>query len=98
MGTGDRVDASAADPAARNASAEQKIAAVNELIPYVLLMPGGSERARFEESIARRLGVGLGALWGEIAMRERSARNGKGDAAADGCAAPPRQRRQANGG
>ena len=98
MATSDRADASAADPAARNASAEQKLAAVNELIPYVLLMPRGPERARFEESIARRIGVSLGALRGEIAVRERSARISKSGAAADGCAASRRRRRQANGG
>jgi hypothetical protein len=98
MATGDKVDVSAADPAARNAAAEQKIAAVNELIPFVLLMPRGPERARFEESIARRIGVSLGALRGEIAARERSARIRKSDAGADGCAAPRRRRRQTNGG
>ena len=98
MATGDRVDASAADPAARNASFEQKIAVLNELIPYVLLMPRGDDRARFEESIARRIGVSLQALRDETASRERStARNGKSATAADGFFAPRRRRRQAGG-
>src|SRR5919198_4483837 len=88
--------AGAADPAARHAFAEQKIAAVNELIPFVLLMPRGIERARFEETIARRVGVSLQALRDEIAVRERSAPNGNGNAAAGGCATSRRRRRQSS--
>ena len=89
--------ASAADPAARHASAEQKIAAVNELIPYVLLMPRGAERAGFEEAIARRLGLCLQALRDEVATRERSACTGSRDAAASGSPGS-RRRLPANGG
>jgi hypothetical protein len=97
MATGDRVDVSAADPATRNASFEQKMAVLNELSPYVLLMPRGDERARFEESVARRIGVSLQALRDETASRERSARNGKSATAADGFFAPRRRRQQAGG-
>ena len=91
-------ETSAVDLAARNASAEQKLAAVNQLIPYVVLMPRGAERARFEERIALRLGVSLQALRDAIATRGRSSATWRPDAAADGCAAPRRRRRQSNGG
>ena len=91
-------EASAADPAARRASAEQKIAALKQLISYVLLMARGPERARFEESIARRIGVSLEALRDEIVARERSVSTGGDDAAAGGCTASRRRRRQPTGG
>ena len=93
----DASKASAMDLAARNSSAEQKLAAVYQLIPYVLLMPRGAERAKFEERIALRLGVSLQAVRDEIATRVRFSRKGRDDAAADGCAASRRRRRQSNG-
>ena len=97
MSPGDSPDPNAADPASR-ASVEQKIAVVNELIPYVLLMPRGPDRAEFELKIARRIGVSLAALRDEIASRERFAGNGKTDATAEGRADPRRRCRPASDG
>jgi hypothetical protein len=94
----DGSEANDADPAARHASAEQKIAAVNELIRYVLLMPRGAGRATFEERIAVRLDVNLRALRDAIAARERSISISKADAAAGGSAPPRHRRRQATRG
>jgi hypothetical protein len=91
-------DVSTVDPAARRASVEQKIAAVNHLIPYVMLMPRGAGRAAFEEAIARRLGVSLQALRDEVARRDGSLKADRRDAAAGGWAAGRRRRRQSNGG
>jgi len=51
--------------------AEQRIAIVNELIPFLLLMPDGQGRTDFLERIATRVGVSVEAL--ELAVGRRSA-------------------------
>jgi DNA primase len=49
-----------------DASVEQKLAAVRELEPLVRLSPEGLARSVFEERIARRLDLDLGALRAEV--------------------------------
>ena len=52
-----------------DAPVEGKLAAVRELAPVVRLAPEGLARATFEERVARRLGLDLGALRDEIEGR-----------------------------
>jgi DNA primase len=56
-----------------DAPVEEKLAAVRELAPVVRLAPEGLARATFEERVARRLGLDLGALRAEIEGRPAAA-------------------------
>jgi DNA primase len=58
---------------APDAPVEAKLAAVRELAPLVRLAPEGLSRTTFEERIARRLELDLGALRDEIQGRPRGA-------------------------
>jgi DNA primase len=58
---------------APDAPVEAKLAAVRELAPLVRLAPEGLARSTFEERIARRLELDLGALRDEIQGRPRGA-------------------------
>ncbi len=51
----------------REASLEAKLAAVGDLQPFVRMMPEGLARSVFEDAIARRLELDLGALRKELA-------------------------------
>ncbi|HET6923446.1 MAG TPA: DNA primase [Anaeromyxobacteraceae bacterium] len=55
-----------------DASVEQKLATVRELEPLVRLTPEGLARSVFEERIARRLELDVGALRAEIEREPRS--------------------------
>jgi DNA primase len=56
----------------REAALEAKLAAVRDLKPFVRLVPEGLARSVFEDAIARRLDLDVGALRAELAG-ERSA-------------------------
>ena len=58
---------------AREAALEAKLAAVRELTPFVRMMSEGLARSVFEDAIAKRLDLDLGALRGEL-EGERSRR------------------------
>jgi DNA primase len=53
--------------APRDAPLEAKLAAVRELQPFVRMMPEGLARSVFEDAIAKRLELDLGALRAELA-------------------------------
>ncbi len=53
--------------APREAPLEAKLAAVRELTPYVRMMPEGLARSVFEDAIAKRLELDVGALRSELA-------------------------------
>jgi DNA primase len=61
-----------------DAPVEGKLAAVRELAPVVRLAPEGLARATFEERVARRLGLDLGALREEIEGRPAAGRPAPG--------------------
>ncbi len=54
-------------PQPGDAAVEQKLAAVRELEPFVRMTPEGLARSVFEERIARRLDLDVGALRAELA-------------------------------
>lgn len=56
-----------------DASVEQKLAAVRDLEPLVRLAPEGLARSVFEERVAKRLDLDLGALRAEMEREPRSA-------------------------
>jgi DNA primase len=73
-----------------DAPVEGKLAAVRELAPVVRLAPEGLARATFEERVARRLGLDLGALREEIEGRPAAGRPAPGRRpAGPGPARPP---------
>jgi len=73
-----------------DAPVEGKLAAVRELAPIVRLAPEGLARATFEERVARRLGLDLGALRDEIEGRPAAGRPAPGRRpAGPGPARPP---------
>jgi len=73
---------------AREAALEAKLAAVRELTPFVRMMSEGLARSVFEDAIAKRLDLDLGALRGELeGERSRRTATARPDAAP---AAPPR--------
>ena len=57
----------------REAALEQKLAAVRELAPHVRLLPEGLARSVFEDAIARRLDLDLGALRAELSTERPAA-------------------------
>jgi len=58
-----------------DASVEQKLAAVRDLEPFVRMTPEGLSRSVFEDRVARRLDLDLGALRAEM-EREPGSRSG----------------------
>ncbi len=80
---------------AREAALEAKLAAVRELTPFVRMMPEGLARSVFEDAIAKRLDLDLGALRGELrgeldAERSRRTSTARPDAAPVAPRPPPR--------
>jgi len=67
---------------AREAALEAKLAAVRELTPFVRMMSEGLARSVFEDAIAKRLDLDLGALRGELeGERSRRTATARPDAA-----------------
>ncbi|WP_242340336.1 MULTISPECIES: DNA primase [unclassified Anaeromyxobacter] len=62
----DRAVERACGGAPRDAALEAKLAAVRELTPFVRMMPEGLARSVFEDAIAKRLDLDLGALRAEL--------------------------------
>jgi DNA primase len=58
---------------AKDAALEAKLAAVRELRPFVRMMPEGLARSVFEDAVARRLDLDVGALRAELSS-ERAER------------------------
>ena len=74
----------ACGPRGREAALEAKLAAVRELKPFVLLVPEGLARNLFEDAIARRLDLDVGALRAELSGRRPDPADGTGRAARPG--------------
>jgi DNA primase len=72
----------------REAALEAKLAAVRELAPFVRLMPEGLARSVFEDAIARRLDLDVGALRAELSGERRMRGAPSQTGAPAGAAAP----------
>jgi DNA primase len=84
----DRAAARSCGKNPREAPLEGKLAAVRELEPFLRMTPEGLARSVFEDAVARRRDLDLGALEAELATDRRAARPAV--AREPGRGAPPR--------
>jgi len=70
----DRAAARSCGKNPREAPLEGKLATVRELEPFVRMMPEGLARSVFQDAVARRLDLDLGALEAELAADRRTPR------------------------